>query len=507
MKFKELNLNNRVLTALDKNNFSKATEIQQKAIPMFLENKNVFGKSSTGTGKTAAFVLPILNNINCDKRVIQAIIMAPTRELAMQIVTQIRIFGVGINNLTITPLIGGTEMREQVKKMKQSQIVVGTPGRVNDHINRKNLKLENVNTIILDEADEMLKMGFKNEMDAIFEQISPDSQVGLFSATVTPKVLSLAKKYMNEYEMIEIENQIEVNNNITNTFIFTKNVDKKELLKKVFELHKPKKAIIFSNTKNFTDKIADVLYEVGLKSVVINGDKRQSQRSRSINAFKNGQVNILVATDVVARGIDISDVDYVINYDISRENEHFVHRIGRTGRNNKKGDSITFVDNMGTMRQLKDIQKEFNIEVNEIEISEYNIERKQQTSFSDRNANSRSRNDRSSKNSSSSRSGGSRDNRGSRDSRSATRSNSGEARSPWSGSNKSGGSRSTRGSRDNNNSRDSRGTRDSNYSRDSSSSRSVNYSSRDNKSRNDRKTDFKKTEWNAFKKNTNADWD
>ncbi|AVN59136.1 DEAD/DEAH box helicase [Mesoplasma florum] len=371
MTFKELQLSDKVLVALEKANFNEATEIQARAIPLFLEGKNIFGKSSTGTGKTASFVLPILEKIEPNKRRVQAVIMAPTRELAMQIVNQIRIFGSRIENLVIAPLIGGADMRDQIKRLKDSQIVVGTPGRVNDHLNRKTLKLDDVRTIILDEADEMLKMGFKNEIDALFERVSPDVQIGLFSATTSPKVMQIANDYMNEYDVIEIENQIEVNANITNTFIFTKGFSKEDLIVKVFKKHKPKRAIVFSNTKNHTDKIADNLEAAGIRAIVINGDKRQSQRSRAIAKFRNNEISVLVATDVVARGIDITGVDYVINYDVSMEDEHFVHRIGRTGRNNTKGDSITFVQNQNVLRQIKGIEKNFNLIIDEMQISEY----------------------------------------------------------------------------------------------------------------------------------------
>ncbi|AVN64587.1 MULTISPECIES: DEAD/DEAH box helicase [Mesoplasma] len=371
MTFKELQLSDKVLVALEKANFNEATEIQARAIPLFLEGKNIFGKSSTGTGKTASFVLPILEKIEPNKRRVQAVIMAPTRELAMQIVNQIRIFGSRIENLVIAPLIGGADMRDQIKRLKDSQIVVGTPGRVNDHLNRKTLKLDDVRTIILDEADEMLKMGFKNEIDALFERVSPDVQIGLFSATTSPKVMQIANDYMNEYDVIEIENQIEVNANITNTFIFTKGFSKEDLIVKVFEKHQPKRAIVFSNTKNHTDKIADNLEAAGIRAIVINGDKRQSQRSRAIAKFRNNEISVLVATDVVARGIDITGVDYVINYDVSMEDEHFVHRIGRTGRNNTKGDSITFVQNQNVLRQIRGIEKNFNLIIDEMQISEY----------------------------------------------------------------------------------------------------------------------------------------
>ncbi|WP_051418407.1 DEAD/DEAH box helicase [Mesoplasma seiffertii] len=379
MTFKELQLNEHILKALEINKFDQPTEIQEKAIPVFLNNQNLFGKSSTGTGKTAAFVLPILHNLTVKLRRPQVIILAPTRELALQIVDQVRKFSSRINGIGVAPLIGGAQMRDQINRLRDAQIIVGTPGRVNDHLNRGTLKLNDLRTIILDEADEMLKMGFKNEIDAVFKAAPEGVQVGLFSATNTPKVMQIANNYMKDYELVEIHNELKVNSNITNTFIFTKGIDKEELILKVFEKHAPQRAIVFTNTKSQTDKIARNLKTIGVKAVVINGDKRQSQRTKSIKMFKNDEYQVLVATDVVARGIDISGVDYVINYDISRENEHFVHRIGRTGRNNETGNSISFIANQGTLRQIQDIEKTYKIIIDEMGHEEYGVTKTQRS--------------------------------------------------------------------------------------------------------------------------------
>ncbi|WP_051591894.1 DEAD/DEAH box helicase [Mesoplasma syrphidae] len=408
MTFKELQLNEHILKALEINKFDQPTEIQEKAIPVFLNNQNLFGKSSTGTGKTAAFVLPILHNLTIKLKRPQVIILAPTRELALQIVEQVRKFSSRINGIGVAPLIGGAQMRDQINRLRDAQIIVGTPGRVNDHLNRGTLKLSELRTIILDEADEMLKMGFKNEIDAVFKAAPDGVQVGLFSATNTPKVMQIANNYMKNYELVEIHNELKVNSNITNTFIFTKGIDKEELILKVFEKHAPQRAIVFTNTKSQTDKIARNLKTIGVKAIVINGDKRQSQRTKSIKMFKNSEYQVLVATDVVARGIDISGVDYVINYDISRENEHFVHRIGRTGRNNETGNSISFIANQGTLRQIQDIEKTYKIVIDEMGHEEYGVTKTQRSekSFGSRDSNfGRNRSSSNSRNNSSSKSG------------------------------------------------------------------------------------------------------
>lgn len=416
MTFRELQLNDSLLSTLQKNGFEKPTEIQSRAIPVFLANNNLFGRSSTGTGKTASFVLPILHNIVTNISKPQALILAPTRELALQIVDQIKLFGGGMKNLRVAPIIGGAEMRRQVQRLKESQIVVGTPGRITDHLNRGSLSLKNLKTIILDEGDEMLKMGFKNEINQVFDEIPNNIQVGLFSATINNNIMQIAKSYMKKYELIEINNEIEVNRNITNTYIFTKGVSKEELILEVFKKHDPYKVIIFTNTKSNTDRIARNLKSINIKAAVINGDKKQAQRSRAIQQFKNNEYQALVATDVVARGIHIDDIDYVINFDISREDENFVHRIGRTGRNNKTGNSISFIQNKNTLSQLQQIQKKYKIAIDEISFKEYNLIQSKDNSTNNFTPNSRGQASRSSSSRGQSnrggRNGGSSNNRG-----------------------------------------------------------------------------------------------
>ncbi|WP_342269043.1 DEAD/DEAH box helicase [Spiroplasma endosymbiont of Aspidapion aeneum] len=376
MKFTELDLNDNIIQSLNKNNFFNPTEIQKQAIPAFLRGDNIFGLSSTGTGKTASFVLPIIERLNLELDKIQAIIITPTRELALQIIDEIRKFSTNIKKLKVTPVIGGANLSEQQRRLRNTHIIVGTPGRIRDHIERKNIRFGYVKTIILDEADEMLKMGFQGELNAVFDNLEQSVQVGLFSATSTPKVLSIAERYMQKYELIKIDNQIQVNNNIDNSFIFTKGVSKEELIIEVFKKHNPKKVIIFTNTRANTDRIQRNLRQLKIDALVINGDKKQSDRSRSIRMFKSGEKHVLVATDVAARGLDVNGIDYVINYDISMENEHFVHRIGRTGRNNEKGSSISFVQNRSTLDQLKEIQKKYNISIVETKLNHYDMEAK-----------------------------------------------------------------------------------------------------------------------------------
>ncbi|KAF5275515.1 hypothetical protein FQR65_LT16613 [Abscondita terminalis] len=367
MKFIELIKNPKVLLSLEKIGFSEATDIQVKTIPLLLKNKNIFGKSSTGTGKTAAFSLPILEKINVKLRKPQAMIIAPTRELAEQIIESIRKFSLCYDGIKITGLIGGKDMRRQILTVQDSQIIVGTPGRIDDHIKRKSLKLHEIKTLVLDEADEMLKMGFKNEIDNICSKLVEEVQMVLFSATSNTKVMEIANNYMKEYETVEINNIFKINDNIENDFIITKGIKKEDLLMKIIEVLQPKKTVIFSNTKSYTEKIFFLLKDNKIKSSFINGDKRQSERTRAINGFKNSEYKFLIATDVAARGIDIKDIDLVINYDVPRDNEYFVHRIGRTGRNGSKGRTISFVENKGTLRQINEVIKEFEIDINELD--------------------------------------------------------------------------------------------------------------------------------------------
>ncbi|WP_339022345.1 DEAD/DEAH box helicase [Spiroplasma endosymbiont of Crioceris asparagi] len=376
MTFKEMNLNEDILLNLQDNNFNNPTEIQEQAIPALLNNENIFGKSSTGTGKTASFVLPILQKIDINKRSVQAIILAPTRELAKQILDQIIKFSKKGKRVGVAALIGGDNIHDQFRRLKNAHVVVGTPGRVKDHLDRKSLLLDKVNIIILDEADEMLKMGFKSEIDEVFAKLSKTVQIGLFSATMNKKVETLANQYMDKYKAISINNEMKVNDNISNTFFFTKGVSKEQLISKLFEKNKFYKTIIFTNTKSNTDRIAENLKSLNIDSLVINGDKKQSQRSRAIKLFKEDKVNVLVATDVLARGIDISDVSSIINYDISIEDEVFLHRIGRTGRNGKKGESISFIQNDQTLRQLKAIASKYNLTIDEISVEEYGLEKR-----------------------------------------------------------------------------------------------------------------------------------
>ncbi|WP_338984114.1 DEAD/DEAH box helicase [Spiroplasma endosymbiont of Othius punctulatus] len=375
MTFKELIKNDRVLKSLEIMDFNTPTDIQAQAIPMFLEGKNIFGKSSTGTGKTAAFSLPILEKLDPKLRKPQALIVAPTRELANQIVDVIRKLTSRYEGIKLTSLIGGAEIRKQLISLRDTHIIVGTPGRINDHMIRRSFNFDNIKTIILDEADEMLKMGFKNEIDDIFQKAHPDVQIGLFSATTNDKVMSMAYNYMKQYETIVVDNVVKVNDNIDNKFVYIARNRKIELLINIFEIDKPQAAIIFSNTKSNTDTIMETLRSNGIDGVVINGDKRQSERTRAINRFRRGEVQVLIATDVAARGIDIKGVDLVINYDIPRDNEYVIHRIGRTGRNGEKGSAISFVDGRGTLKQIKEIEHEFKISIYEVDPSTYKIDK------------------------------------------------------------------------------------------------------------------------------------
>ncbi|WP_375315617.1 DEAD/DEAH box helicase [Spiroplasma endosymbiont of Tipula paludosa] len=364
ISFDDLNLNNNLKRAILKAGYVNPTEIQKKTIPLALENKDIIGKSHTGTGKTAAFVLPILNNLNPKLRRVQAMIVCPTRELALQVLDQVRKYAFYLEGVNAIALFGGSDLREQIYSLKNSNIVVGTPGRIVDHIQRRTLRLNDIQTVVLDEADEMLKMGFKQDIDKIFTSITSKYQTLLFSATMNSAVLEVANNYQNSPVQISIKRNAAELNNIKQYFINTRNTSKDRALVDLFLKIQPNLSIVFSNTKAYTERISKILWENGIKSAVINGDKRQSERNKAMNAFRTNKVQVLIATDVAARGIDVDGIDYIFNYDLPREQESYVHRIGRTGRAGETGIAITLVNNKKELIDIKRLEQTLNIKIN-----------------------------------------------------------------------------------------------------------------------------------------------
>lgn len=373
MNFSETNLKQELKKAINKCGYKTATEIQQKAIPIAIEKKDIIGKSHTGTGKTAAFVLPILNALEVNFKRVQAVILCPTRELAVQVLDQVRKYSFYLEGVNAVLLCGGSQIQRQIYGLKRCNIVVGTPGRVADHINRKTLRLNHVKTIVLDEADEMLKMGFKKDIDQVFTNTTSNYQTLLFSATMPKAVLEIANTYQKDPVQITASRSETEQNNINQYYVDTRGNTKEEVLVELFKNIKPKLSIIFSNTKSYTEKLADLLEDNGINSAVINGDKRQSERLRAMNAFRSNRVNVLIATDVASRGIDVGGIDYVFNYDLPKEQENYIHRIGRTARNGAKGTAITLISNRGQLLELKDLEKYQNKNVELYDISDYNL--------------------------------------------------------------------------------------------------------------------------------------
>lgn len=365
MSFAELNLKQELTAAIAKWGYTTPTPIQKKTIPVSLQKKDIIGKSHTGTGKTAAFVLPILHNLDIKLYRNQAIIVCPTRELAIQVAKQVKKYAYFLNGVNVALLCGGVNIRNQLYDLRTSNIVVGTPGRITDHINRGSLRLNSIKTLVLDEADEMLKMGFKKDIDFLFENSPQNIQTVLFSATMSKPVLKIADDYQNNPVSISVEDESQKlqKANIKQYYFDCRNITKETALVALYQKLQPQLSIVFSNTKAFTNKIAQLLEQNNIKCAVINGDKSQRERMEAMRQFKNGKVKVLIATDVVARGIDINGIDYVFNYDIPREYEYYTHRIGRTARAGAQGTAITLVSNRVQYNEIQEIQYYQNHEI------------------------------------------------------------------------------------------------------------------------------------------------
>ncbi len=360
--FKDLGLSESILTAIGKKGYEKPSPIQALCIPRLLEGtKDVIGQAQTGTGKTAAFSLPIIDKIECSKNV-QAIVLAPTRELVIQVAEEINSLK-GKKKLRVLPIYGGSNIVHQMKKLKEGiDIVVGTPGRVIDLLNRKNLVLSDIQYFILDEADEMLNMGFVEDIENILQHTPSEKKMLFFSATMPKEILVIAKRYMRDYEILAVKNK-ELTTSLTEQIYFEVTRENKfEALCRVIDIEKDFYGIIFCQTKNDVNDIALKLAERGYDADCIHGDVTQSQREKVLKKFKNQTINILIATDVAARGIDVNNLTHVINYSLPQEAESYVHRIGRTGRAGKEGTAITFVTPR-EYRKLLHIQKVANTEI------------------------------------------------------------------------------------------------------------------------------------------------
>lgn len=359
LKFTEFNLSEDIQSAVVTAGFEKPSPIQELTIPLALEGKDVIGQAQTGTGKTAAFGLPTLDKIDISKNKVQALVIAPTRELAVQ--SQEELFRFGRNKgVKVRSVYGGSSIEKQIKALKSSaHIVVGTPGRLLDLIKRRALKLDNVETLILDEADEMLNMGFLEDIEAIISHVPSERQTLLFSATMPDAIKRIGVKFMKNPEHVKVKSQELTNVNVDQYYIRVKEQDKFDTMTNLMDVDQPELSIVFGRTKRRVDELTRGLKIRGFRAEGIHGDLDQSKRLRVIRDFKNDQIDILVATDVAARGLDISGVTHVYNYDIPQDPESYVHRIGRTGRAGKSGQSITFVspNEMGYLSIIEKLTK------------------------------------------------------------------------------------------------------------------------------------------------------
>jgi len=354
-KFEDLGLSKQLAEVIYEFGFEEPTPIQREAIPVALSGKNLIAQAPTGTGKTLAFALPILERIKKQKNP-YAIILVPTRELCIQVAQEINKVGSNKNVLTV-PIYGGQSIYNQIRGLKKGiQIVVGTPGRVIDHINRKTLNLSEIKWVVLDEADEMFDMGFEEYVKEILNHIPTKAQRMLFSATMPPAIVRISKKYIKDAEEISLSMENIIVTNIKQIFYELKENEKLYVLTKILDSETSDQILIFCHTKKETDEVAYALKNRGYSTAALHGDYSQAQREKVMSKFREKQINILVATDVVARGIDISDVSHVINYSIPQNPENYVHRIGRTGRAGREGVAITFVTPY-EYRSLREIEK------------------------------------------------------------------------------------------------------------------------------------------------------
>lgn len=344
MESNGINVDQRIIRSIEEMGFEQFTPIQQQTIPLLLEGKDVIGQAQTGTGKTAAFGIPILQNVDPMERNLQAIVLCPTRELAVQAADELHRFAKYMHNIRILPIYGGADINRQIKALHNVQIVVGTPGRVMDHMRRHTLKLDHLKMVVLDEADEMLNMGFREDIECILKDVPSERQTALFSATMPQAILDITHEYQKEDAKYVRVTPKELTIPLVKQYYYEVRRDnKEEVTVRLLDYYNPKRCLIFCNTKKMTDELALKLKGRGYQAEALHGDLSQAQRDRVMNGFRAGNVEILIATDVAARGIDVDDVEAVLNYDVPQDIEYYVHRIGRTGRAGKTGRSFTLV--------------------------------------------------------------------------------------------------------------------------------------------------------------------
>ena len=355
--FESLSLSAPVLKAVKQLGYEQPSPVQAQSIPILLDGKNLLGTAQTGTGKTAAFALPFLSKIDEKQRSPQILVLTPTRELAIQVAEAFQSYAKHMKGFNVLPIYGGADIGSQLRSLKRGvQVVVGTPGRMLDHLRRRSLDLSQIKGLILDEADEMLRMGFIDDVETILAQTPPECQRALFSATMPPTIRRVAEKYLGDAERVNIEAKTKTVERIEQQYVTVKSHQKMDALTRVLEVEDFDGMIIFVRTKSSTVDIAERLEARGFSSAALNGDLSQALRERTINRLKKGQIDVVVATDVAARGLDVERISHVINFDIPYDNESYVHRIGRTGRAGRDGKAILFITPKET-RLLRSIEK------------------------------------------------------------------------------------------------------------------------------------------------------
>ncbi len=344
IQFSDFNLSKEVGKAIEDMGFEEPSPIQALAIPLIQAGRDVTAQAQTGTGKTAAFGIPIIEKIDPSRRVVQAIVLCPTRELAIQIAEEFSNLLAHMPRIVVLPVYGGQPIDRQLRALHHGvHIVIGTPGRVMDHLERRTLLLNDVATVVLDEADQMLDMGFRDDIEFILKKVPQSRQTLLFSATMPQPIIDISKRFMNKPEFVRVQYAELTVPQIEQSYIEVKDREKLDVLCRVIDLWDPQLAIIFCNTKRRAEELAGKVKARGYRAEELHGDMKQSQRDRVMGGFRKGQIDILIATDVAARGIDVDDVDMVINFDVPQDVEYYVHRIGRTGRAGKSGRAVTFV--------------------------------------------------------------------------------------------------------------------------------------------------------------------
>lgn len=357
VRFDELQLDERILRAVADMGFEEASPIQTQAIPVQLEGRDIIGQAQTGTGKTAAFGIPLLQKIDPKVKKLQAVALCPTRELAIQVADEIRRLAKYMHGVKVLPIYGGQDIVKQIRSLKDgTQIIIGTPGRVMDHMRRKTVKFDFVHTVVMDEADEMLNMGFLEDMETILSQLPEERQTVMFSATMPPAILDIARKFQQEPVNVKVVKKELTVPKVTQYYYEVKPKSKLEVMCRLLDMYAPKLSVVFCNTKKQVDELVQSLQGRGYFAEGLHGDLKQIQRDRVMNSFRNGKTEILVATDVAARGIDVDDVEAVFNYDLPQDDEYYVHRIGRTGRAGREGIAFSFVVGKEVYK-LRDIQR------------------------------------------------------------------------------------------------------------------------------------------------------